>query len=31
MIVREFDQDADFGGIRGCFIGRPDFERRIDP
>jgi GNAT superfamily N-acetyltransferase len=31
MIVREFDQDADFDGIRACLIELQDFERRIDP
>ena len=31
MIVREFDQDADFGGMRACLIELQDFERRIDP
>jgi len=31
MIVREFDRDADFGGMRDCLIEFQDFERRIDP
>jgi len=31
MIVREFDRDADFDGMRACLIELQDFERRIDP
>ena len=31
MIVREFDRDADFDGMRACLIKLQDFERRIDP
>ena len=31
MIVREYDRDADFDGMRACLIERQDFERRIDP
>ena len=30
MIVREYDRDADFEGIRACLIELQDFERRID-
>jgi len=31
VIVREFDRDADFDGMRACLIELQDFERRIDP
>lgn len=31
MIVREFDGNSDFDGIRACLIELQDFERRIDP
>lgn len=31
MLVREFDRDTDFDGIRACLIELQDFERRIDP
>ena len=30
MIVREYDPDTDFEGIRACLIELQDFERRID-
>ena len=30
MIVREYDRNADFEGIRACLIELQDFERRID-
>ena len=31
MIIREYDQDADFDGMRACLIELQGFERRIDP
>jgi GNAT superfamily N-acetyltransferase len=31
MIVREFDRNADFDGMRACLIELQEFERRIDP
>src|SRR5687768_12324010 len=31
MIVREYDHDADFEGLRACLIELQNFERRIDP
>jgi len=31
MIVREYDRDADFDGLRACLIELQDFERGIDP
>ena len=30
MVIREYDRDADFEGIRACLIELQDFERRID-
>jgi GNAT superfamily N-acetyltransferase len=30
MIIREYDRDADFEGVRACLIELQDFERRID-
>ena len=30
MIVREYDRNADFEGIRSCLIELQDFERQID-
>jgi ribosomal protein S18 acetylase RimI-like enzyme len=30
MIVRDYDRDADFDGVRACLIELQEFERRID-
>jgi len=30
VIIREYDRDKDFDGIRACLIELQDFERRID-
>lgn len=30
MIIREYDPDADFEGLRACLVELQDFERRID-
>lgn len=30
MVIREFDRDTDFEGIRACLIELQDFERTID-
>ena len=31
MIIREFDPNKDFDGLRRCFVELQDFERRLDP
>lgn len=31
MIVREYERNADFDGMRACLIELQEFERRIDP
>ena len=31
MIIRDYDQDTDFDGVRTCMVELQDFERRIDP
>lgn len=31
MIVREYDCNTDFDGVRACLVELQDFERRLDP